>query len=120
MFFALSILRAMLWTARAMQHVFVYSLVELGMDISVRNLGRYEGVDLFNGVYLMIWFKEDEEMHVRKTMLLIFDGVDQSCDLSIVAFMNFLQESLLLLIEYASHQVWTVHSVLTYMSDCQE
>jgi hypothetical protein len=40
--FALSILQATLWTARAMQHEFVHSLIELRVNISVRYLGRDE------------------------------------------------------------------------------
>jgi hypothetical protein len=40
--FALSILQAMLWTIRAMQHEFFHSLIELRVNISVRYLGRDE------------------------------------------------------------------------------
>jgi hypothetical protein len=115
MFFALSIVQATLWSARAMQHVFFHSLIELGMNISVRNLGRDEGVDMLYSADLIVWFQEDEEMHVRQTVFLIFNGVHQSCNLAIVAITNLLQESLLFLIKYASHQVWTVHSTLTYI-----
>jgi hypothetical protein len=51
MLFALSILQATLGIARAVQHVFFDSLIELRMDISVGNLGGDEGVDLFCGAY---------------------------------------------------------------------
>jgi hypothetical protein len=98
-----------------MEHVFFHSLIELGVDISIRDLSRDEGVYLFHSANLVIWFQEDEKVHMRQTTLLIFNGVHQSCHLSIVAFANLLQQGLLLLIEYASHQVWTVHSSLTYM-----
>jgi hypothetical protein len=91
MLFALSILHATLGNARAVQHVFFDGLIELRMDISVGNLGGDEGVDLFRGPDLVIWLQEDEEVHVRQTTLLVFDGVHQSRDLSIAALSNLLQ-----------------------------
>jgi hypothetical protein len=38
MLLAESILQAMLWRAGAMEHVFFHSLIELGVNISIRDL----------------------------------------------------------------------------------
>jgi hypothetical protein len=116
MLLAKSILQATFWSAGTMEHEFADGFIELWMDVLVRNLGRDEGVDLLCSMYLGLWLKKDEEMHVGETALLIFDGVHQSSNLSKVAIANLLQESLLLLVEYASHQVWTIHRGLTFIT----
>jgi len=110
---AKAILQAAVCIAGTMEHEVRDSLIELRMDIWIRNLGRDEGVDLLWGAYLALFMEEDEEVHVRKATLLIFYGVDQSSDLSIVAIANLLQEGLVLLIEHSSHQIRTVNSSLT-------
>jgi hypothetical protein len=112
---ALSILQATLWSAWTMQHKFFHSLVKLRMDISVGNLSRDEGVHLLHSPNLIFCIEEDEKVHVWQSALLVFNGVYQSCNLPIVTLADLLQEGLLLLIEYASHQVWTVHSTLPYI-----
>jgi len=102
--------------ARTMEHEVPHSFIELRMEMLIRDLGRDEGVNLLSSTYLVLLLKEDKEVHVRKTTFLIFNGVDQSSNLAIVAIMNLLQECLLLLIKDASHQVWTVNSTLTCSS----
>jgi hypothetical protein len=108
-----AILQTAICIAGTMEHEVRDSFIELRMDICIRNLGRDEGVDLLWCAYLALFMEEDEEVHVRKATLLIFNGVHQSSNLSKVAISNLLQEGLVLLIEHSSHQVRTVNSSLT-------
>ena len=80
--------------ARTMEHGFGDGSMELGMDLGVWNLSRDNGINLFHIMNLVWLLQEDQEMHMRKTMLLVFNGVDKASHQAIVTIMNLLEQGL--------------------------
>jgi hypothetical protein len=111
--FALAILQTSLRRARAMKHVFGDYFVELGMFIAVWDLGRDECINLIDITDLVLILKKDKQVHVRKATFLIFNGVHQASNSSKVAFPDFVEQGLFLLIENTGNQVRSVSCRLT-------
>ena len=97
-----------------MEHEFGNGSMKLGMDLGVWNLGKDDGINLFYSMNLVWLFQENQEMHVRKTTLLVFNGVDKSSHLAIVAITNLLEQGLLFGMENPSDQIRSIHSSLPY------
>ena len=104
---ASSILHTALWRA-VMDHISGDCIIQLRMCNWIWYLSKYECINLLNGQNFVFIFQKDKKMHVRKPMLLIFDGVHQSDHRSIIAFLDLLKQSLLLLIEYTGYQVRSI------------
>ena len=100
--------------ARTMEYGFGDGSMELGMDLGIWNLSRDDGINLFHITNLVRLLQEDQEMHVRKTTLLVFNGVDKASHLAIVAITNHLEQGLLFAMENPCDQIRSIHSSLTY------
>ena len=97
-----------------MKHGFGDGSTELGMELGIWNLSRDDGINLFHIMNLVWLLQENQEMHVRKTTLLVFNGVDKASHLAIVAIMNHFEQSLLFAMENPCDQIRPIHSSLTY------
>ena len=97
-----------------MEHGFGDGSMELGLNLGIWNLSRDNGINLFYIMNLVWLLQEDQEMHVRKTTLLVFNGVDKASHLAIVAITNYLEQGLLLAMENPCDQIRSIHSSLTY------
>ena len=84
--------------------------MELGMDLGIWNLSRDTGINLFHITNLVWLLQEDQEMHVRKTTLLVFNGVDKA-----VTITNLFKQGLLFAMENPCDQLRPNHSSLTYV-----
>jgi hypothetical protein len=100
--------------ARTMKHGSGDGSMELGMDLGIWNLSRDDGINLFHSTNLVWLPQENQEMHVRKTTLLVFNDVDKASHLAIVAITNHLEQGLLFGMEYPCDQIRPIHSSLTY------
>ena len=78
-----------------MEHEFGDGSMELGMELGIWNLSKDNGINLFHIMNLIWLLQEDQEMHMRKTTLLVFNGVDKASHLAIVTIMNLLEQGLL-------------------------
>ena len=87
-FFACIVFQTPLRRARSMKHILGNNRVKLGIDLRIWKLCRDNGINLLNGRNLVLFFQEDQEMHVRKSTFLIFDSVDKSSHLFKVIVMN--------------------------------
>ena len=70
------------WTARTMDHALCDSGIELGMSNRVRDLSRYNGVNMGCITDLKLALQKYEEVDVGQTTLLKLYGEDKALDLS--------------------------------------
>jgi hypothetical protein len=109
-----AILQTTVWAAWTMQHELGDHFIELRMEVLIRDLSRYGGIDLLSGANLVSLLQEDQEMHVGKASLLILDGIHQSSHSTIETVPHFLQQVLLFQEKDACHQVRMIDGSLTY------
>ena len=112
--FADIVLNTSLRRTRTMKHGFGNGSMELGMDLGIWNLGRDDGINLFHSTNLVWLLQKNQEMHVRETTLLVFNGVNKASHLAIVTITNLLKQGLLFAMENPCDQIRPIHSSLTY------
>jgi hypothetical protein len=98
-----------------MEHALSDSRVKLWVDIGIRKLSRNDGIHLLHSPDFVLLLQEDEQMHMRKYTLLIFNSVHKTGHLPIIAIMNLLEQCLLFGIEDTCDYIELVHSCLTWM-----
>jgi len=85
---ASAIVQASVWSARTMKHVLGDCGMKLRVLIWVRNLGRDEGIHLFNSANFVVLPEKDKKVHMRKATLLILDSVHLATDRTKVAIID--------------------------------
>ena len=97
----------------SMDHVLHHQLMELRINIRIRNLSREEFVEFVRSVKLGIRMEENNDMGVRQAMLLKLIGVAIANGLSQTSCLHDVIEHLITLhVEDSTDNVWMISRLL--------
>ncbi len=103
----------MVWgTTGTMEHVLGDTAVEVGMEIRIWDLSRDQGIDMSSIMNFVGALEEDEEVHVRETTLLEFNGVDTASNFPKQSSFDLSQQGLLLELKDMCHHIRMISSSL--------